>query len=181
MRRIVILGCSGTGKSTLAQAVGARQKLPIVHLDSLFWKPGWVESERPEFAQRVAGVAAQDRWVMDGNYGVTFEARLPRADLIVVMERPRLTCMRRVIWRSVKHWGRSRPDLAEGCPERFDLAFWRYVWNYRRDSAPKNAAAIARFAPTTPLVRLISDAETAAFLETLAPSAPAPGKLSRSD
>src|SRR5690606_37268782 len=48
MQRIVILGCSGTGKSTLAQAIGARLGLPVVHLDSLFWKPGWVESERSE-------------------------------------------------------------------------------------------------------------------------------------
>lgn len=167
MQRIVILGCSGTGKSTLAQAIGARLALPVVHLDSLFWKPGWVESERPEFRDRVAVVAAQDRWVMDGNYGVTFEARLPRADLIVIMERPRLTCMRRVIWRSIRHWGRARPDLAEGCPERFDLAFLRYVWNYERESAPKNEAAIGRYAPATPLVRLRSDAGTAMFLAGL--------------
>jgi adenylate kinase family enzyme len=167
MQRIVILGCSGTGKSTLAQELGTRLDLPVIHLDSLFWKPGWVESERPAFRDRVALVAEQERWVMDGNYGVTFPARLPRADLIVLMQRSRLTCLSRAIGRSVRLWGRSRPDLAEGCPERFDIVLWRYIWNYPRDSAPKTEAAIARLAPQTPIVRLTSDAETAAFLAGL--------------
>lgn len=174
MQRIVILGCSGGGKSTLARRLGERLGLPTIHLDVMFWRPGWVESERPEFAARVAAEAAKDRWVMEGNYSITFASRLPRADLVVVIEQPRRVCMRRVLWRSLSQWGRSRPDMAPGCPERFDMVFLRYVWNYQRDSAPKVDRLLETASLSAPVVRLRSDAEIAAFLEGLPAPVAAP-------
>lgn len=113
---------------------------------------------------------------MEGNYAAaTFASRLPRADLIVVIEQPRRVCMRRVLWRSLTQWGRSRPDMAPGCPERFDVVFLRYVWNYRRNSAPKIDALLEQAAPAAPIVRLRSDAEIARFLDSL-PSPLTPAK-----
>ena len=90
MQRIVILGCSGAGKSTFAQALGARLGLPVVHLDALFWRPGWKEPEPESFRMAVAAAVAGDAWITDGNYaGRTFDLLLPRADAVLFVHQPR--------------------------------------------------------------------------------------------
>ena len=100
MQRIVILGNSGSGKSTLARTLGARLGLPVVHLDTLFWEAGWVEPDAETFRTRVRQAVAADAWVCEGNYARrTFDLRLPRADLIIWLDTPRLTCWRRVLLR----------------------------------------------------------------------------------
>ncbi|BBK30056.1 adenylate kinase family enzyme [Stella humosa] len=166
-QRIVILGRSGSGKSTLARMLGARLDLPVVHLDALFWQPGWVEPDRESFRQRLTAALAGDRWITDGNFSNTFDLRLPRADLIVWVEVPRLVSICRALRRVWKYYGRTRPDLAPGCPERLDLAFLRYIWNFDRDMKPKILAAVAQHGPGVPMVTLHDDAEAAAFLATM--------------
>ena len=84
MQRIVILGNAGSGKSTLARALGQRLGLPVVHLDTLFWEPGWIEPEADRFRARVRAALASETWICEGNYARrTFDLRLPRADLIL--------------------------------------------------------------------------------------------------
>ncbi|MCC7276025.1 MAG: topology modulation protein [Alphaproteobacteria bacterium] len=169
MRRIVILGCSGGGKSTLARALGARLGLPVVHLDVLFWQPGWKESERAPFRARLADALAGDGWITDGNFANTFDLRLPRADTIIWIEQPRLLCVARALLRVARYYGRNRPDLAPGCPERLDLAFLRYIWRFRRDTEPKVWAGIAAHGGHARLVRLAGNRAIAAFLASVAP------------
>ncbi|MGE0725377.1 MAG: topology modulation protein [Alphaproteobacteria bacterium] len=166
-QRIVVVGCSGGGKSTLARAIGARLGLPVVHLDVLFWRPGWVESPREPFRARVAEALAGDRWVVDGSFANSLDLRLPRADLLVEVDLPRWRCILRALRRVVRYHGRNRPDLAPGCPEKFDPAFLRYIWRYRRDTWPKMAAGIAAHGPHVPRVRLAGDRAMAAFVEGL--------------
>ena len=71
MERIIIIGCGGAGKSTLARKLGEVLDLPVVHLDKLFWKPGWVETSREEFDALLAMELAKDKWIMDGNFNRT--------------------------------------------------------------------------------------------------------------
>ncbi len=112
-RRIVIFGNAGSGKSTLAQRMGAALGLPVVHLDSLFWQPNWVEPEREQFRRRVTEAATGERWVMEGNYySRTADIRLPRSDLVIRLDMPRALCASRVIRRSFM--GGDRPDIAPG-------------------------------------------------------------------
>jgi len=169
MERVVILGCSGTGKSTLARRLGAKTGLPVVHLDALFWEPGWRESDPAVFRQRVVEALAGGRWITDGIFNSkTFDLRLPQADLIVWIEQPLALRLWRVIWRALRHQGRTRPDMGPDCPEKIDLEFLKYIWNFDRKNRPRLEAAIARLAPTTPLVRLRGDREVARFLEGVA-------------
>ncbi|VVP60929.1 hypothetical protein [Pseudomonas fluorescens] len=119
MQRIVILGNAGSGKSTLA--LGMRLGLPVVHLDTLFWEPDWVEPDAEQFRARVSEAVAPTAWICEGNYARrTFDLRLPCADLIIWLDTPRLTCFTRVILRSVMNL--PRPDLAAGCTEKLDRA-----------------------------------------------------------
>ena len=81
---------AGRGKSTLARAIGARLDIAVVHLDALFWNPGWVQTEPAVFRARVAATAAHDAWVMDGNYTGTLDLRLARASAVIWLDLPRL-------------------------------------------------------------------------------------------
>jgi adenylate kinase family enzyme len=166
MRRIVILGCAGSGKSTLARRLGQLLGLPVVHLDVLYWRPGWTKPDIDEFRTRVAAAVASDGWISDGNYRIlTFDLTLPRADAIIMLERPRWLCLRRVLWRS---WsGRERPDLPAGCREEVDWELLNYVWNYQRLSRPRLEAARIAHAPDVPVTRLRSQREIDAFVASL--------------
>lgn len=169
MQRIVILGNSGSGKSTLARELGMRLDLSVVHLDTLFWAAGWVEPEPQQFRDRVQAAVAPDAWVCEGNYARrTFDLRLPRADLIIWLDTPRLTCLRRVIMRSVLN--RPRPDLPAGCTERLDrefLNFLRYVWHFDQEQRPFMETARLAIAPSTPIIRLRGARQVAQFLDGL--------------
>src|SRR5579863_2517457 len=88
LRRVVILGGSGTGKSTLARELGQHIGLPVVHLDVLYWRPGWQEPDTAGFRARTAAAIAGDAWISEGNYRETFDLRLPRADTVIILEAP---------------------------------------------------------------------------------------------
>jgi adenylate kinase family enzyme len=126
-RRVLILGPSGAGKSTLAVELGSRLGLPVIHLDAHFWQAGWVESERVDFAARVDRLADQPSWVMDGNYSYTLEHRLERADQVIYVQATRWRCLANVTRRWLTHRGTQRPDMADGCPEKIDLEFVRWI------------------------------------------------------
>ncbi|MNO93254.1 topology modulation protein [compost metagenome] len=169
VQRIVILGNAGSGKSTLARALGKHLGLPVVHLDTLFWEPGWIEPDAEQFRARVSAAIAADTWICEGNYARrTFDLRLPRADLIIWLDTPRLTCFARVILRSVMN--RPRPDLAAGCAEKLDrafLTFLGFVWNFDRGYRPGIEAVRMAMGPRIPVVHLRNSREIAAFLHGL--------------
>jgi adenylate kinase family enzyme len=106
-KRILVFGPSGAGKSTLARHIGARLGIPVVHLDMIYWNPGWVPVEREPFRERVAEAAAGDAWVMDGNYTNHLDLRLPRAQAVIWLDLPRYVYFPRTVWRMIRHYGRA--------------------------------------------------------------------------
>jgi adenylate kinase family enzyme len=136
-QRILVLGCSGAGKSTLARRLGAALSLPVVHMDQLFWNPGWVACDDATMRAKVEAVVAGDAWVIDGNYSRFLPERIPRADTLIFLDIPRLTCLTSVLGRVARSIGRTRADMAPGCPEKFDLEFFQWIWGYPKRSRPK--------------------------------------------
>lgn len=165
MQRILIIGSPGAGKSTLSHALGQRLGLPLHHLDRLFWLPGWVERDRTEGRAELAGILARDRWIIDGNYGSTLPMRVARADTVIWLDYPTRLCLYRAVRRWWHYRGATRPDMTEGCPERFDLEFLLYIANFRAAWQQRNAAALRDFAGT--VVRLRNPAQTSAWLDTV--------------
>jgi len=163
MRRILVFGAPGTGKSTLARAVAARLGLPVIHLDAEFWRPGWVEPAKDEWQAQVAMLAARDAWVMDGNYSNTWNLRLPRAHAVVWLDLPRSIYFARTLLRTIGNYGRVRPDLGRDCPERFDWAFVKWAWNYPGRSRAKTEATLDGIRSEKRVVVLRSPAEVRAF------------------
>jgi adenylate kinase family enzyme len=131
MGRMLVIGPCGAGKSTLATALGRRLDLPVFHIDQLNWQPGWVESSKDEIRAKLAAITATDRWLIDGTYGGTLKERLSRADTVVYLDYPIRLCVARLLRRIWTYRGRTRPDMTEGCPERFDFEFLIYLlrWN----------------------------------------------------
>ncbi len=133
MERILIIGCGGAGKSTLARILGEKLDLPVVHLDKLFWHPGWVESEPAEIDAKICEELEKPRWIMDGNYNRTMPMRLAKCDTVIYMDFSRFACLLGVIKRILTTYGTVRPDMGEGCPERIDLEFLKWVWNFNKN------------------------------------------------
>lgn len=175
MQRVLVIGSPGTGKSTFARRLAAITGLPLVHLDSHYWLPGWVETEKAAWAQTVERLVGEPAWVMDGNYDGTLASRLTRADTVVLLDLPRWRCLLRVIARILRHHGRTRADMSPGCPERFDLKFLIYVWRFPRDKMPNVRQALRGYDGA--FVELASPSAIARFLaaaeETDAPTGPA--------
>src|ERR1700733_3762331 len=82
MRRVMVIGCAGAGKSTLARRLAEKLALPLVALDNVFWRPGWIESPAAEFRKNVARLAAMPAWIMDGHYSSTYHMSMANADNI---------------------------------------------------------------------------------------------------
>jgi len=143
--RILVIGSPGSGKSTFARQLGARDGLPVHHLDRLYWRAGWVEREREAFRADVAQLAGGPRWIIEGNYSGTLETRLARADQVILLDLPPLRCTWRILKRVIGGRGKARPDMAEGCPERFDLGFLWYVLSFRLRALPRVEAKLAGY------------------------------------
>ncbi len=164
MKRIAVVGPGGAGKSTFARELGQRTDLPVIHLDHHFWKPGWIETSRDEWQRRQAELLAGDRWIADGNYGGTFDERFARADTVIIISRSRLACVAAAFGRSARNHGKA--VQADGCFERFDPAFYLWIWNYERDSRPRLNDAPARHEHLD-VIELRSRAELNQFLKRI--------------
>jgi adenylate kinase family enzyme len=163
-RRILILGSAGAGKTTFAVRLGQLLGLPVIHLDSEYWRPGWQHTPAEEWPARVDDLVGRDEWVMDGNYGGTLERRLARAHATVFLDVHRLTCLRRVILRSWRYWGKPCPGLPSGCPERLEWRFLLWVWNFERRSRGRVISLLT--ASGLPVVHLRGAREAERWLKT---------------
>ena len=133
MEKVLVIGCCGAGKSTFSKKLEKILKLPLIHLDKYYHKPNWEEPEKDEWEQVLRKLVKQKRWIMDGNYADSFDIRFPLADTIIYLDYPSIKCCLRVIKRNIKYFRKKRSDIADGCKERFDLFFLKFVltFNYK--------------------------------------------------
>ena len=127
--KIAIIGYSGAGKSTTARKLGEKYNIPVLHLDTVYHMPGW--QVRPtEDSQAIVAqfMAENDSWVIDGNYkAILQKERFEQADMILFFNFNRFTCFCRAFGRYLKYKGKSRPDMTQGCNEKFDLEFAKWI------------------------------------------------------
>jgi len=166
MERILIIGCSGSGKSTLARAMGEKLGLPVIHLDQLWWKPGWENYTKEEFDEKLSAVLQESRWIMDGNFRRTMPQRLEKSDTVIYLDFSRWACLRGVAHRILTNYGKVRPDMSAGCPERFDWEFIKWIWSFNRENRQLNYDMLARARHVKTIV-LKNRREVKRFLESL--------------
>ena len=141
----MIIGCGGSGKSTLARQLGEKTGLPVVHLDKLFWRPGWVNLTGEEFDVVHNAAIEEKKWILDGNFDRTMEPRIRRCDTVVYLDFSRIACLCGVMKRILTTYGKVRPDMGDGCPERFDLEFLQWVWNFNKNKREKNYRLLEQY------------------------------------
>jgi adenylate kinase family enzyme len=129
-RRIVVVGSTAAGKTTLATALSDRLHVPHVELDALHWEAGWAPASTPEFRTRVFDALAGETWVVDGNYQSVRDLVWPRAEAMVWLDYGLPVIMWRLTRRTV-HRLRTGRELWNGNRERFGTVFSReslYLW-----------------------------------------------------
>ncbi len=137
LRRIMVIGSPGAGKSWFSRRLGAVTGIEVFHLDRLFWKPGWTETPRDEWIALQERLVQKESWIIDGYYGATVDIRIRAADTVMFLDFPRTVCVRRAVLRMLLHYGKTRSDMGKECKERIDREFFRYIWNFPTLQRPK--------------------------------------------
>jgi adenylate kinase family enzyme len=166
VKKVLVIGSPGSGKSVFSRRLGEIAGLPVIHLDQHFWRPGWAEPSREEWDQQLEELLRRDSWIIDGNYSRTMEMRLRYCDTAIFLDFPRHLCTWRVFKRSLGL--RGRPDLAAGCEERMDAHFLKWTWDYPQRSRPGVMKRLAAAAEKTSVVTLTTNREVEEFLSSLA-------------
>jgi adenylate kinase family enzyme len=174
VRRVSVVGCSGSGKSTVGRRLARDLSVPYIELDSIFHQPGWVPLPRDEFRRRVAELTAADGWVIDGNYSSSVQSLVwDRADTVVWLDLPRRTVMRQVIWRTLRRVA-FRAELWNGNRERWaNLLTWApedsvISWSWHHHPVYRSRYSAAAASPPQPglaFVRLRSHRAIRRFLD----------------
>jgi adenylate kinase family enzyme len=172
LKRVLIIGSGGAGKTTFAKQLAERTGLPLVHLDRLYWRAGWNPTPPEAWRAAVAQLIERDSWIMDGNYGGTLDIRLQACDTIVFLDLSRFICLWRVLKRHSLHRGRNRPELPAGCPEQLSWEFVKWIWTYPRLRRPGIMRRLAELGDQKRVITLRSQSEVEQFLGSLSRVAP---------
>ncbi|GAB3979380.1 DNA topology modulation protein [Spirosoma terrae] len=167
MKRIVILGSGGAGKSTLSRQLGHLLNLPVIHLDAILWQPSWVLVDKPTQQSLQQQLISQSEWIIDVNYGSTLPIRLAASDTVIFLDYSRWVCVWRAVKRIVSYYGRVRPDMAAGCPEHWDWLFIRWILLYAETHRPKVLAVINQYRAERQVFILKKPSDAKHFLQQL--------------
>ena len=132
MKRIMIIGCPGSGKSTFARALAAKKGLPLHYLDMMYWNPDRTTKPKEEFRAALRETVSLPEWIIDGNYGSTLEIRMEVCDTVIFLDYPVEVCIAGVEERR----GKPRPDMPWVEVEP-DLEFIEFIKKYNEESRPK--------------------------------------------
>lgn len=165
MNKIAIIGSGGAGKSTFGRQLSEKLNIEVYHLDAILWKPNWVGTSKDEQKSIQQKLVAQESWIIDGNYGGTLDIRLSAADTIIFLDIHRVICLYRAIKRTLKYRNRTRPDMAEGCEEKFDSEFLKWIWKYPETRKPLILKKLEMYSKGKSIIILSSRKEVKRFLE----------------
>jgi adenylate kinase family enzyme len=149
--------------------MGEALQLPVIHLDAELWRPGWIMTPKDEELALLQNWIAGESWIIDGNYGATMSQRFAAADTILFLDFPRSLCLWRAVRRFLRYRGRRRPDMAEGCPEKLDWEFLKWIWSFPRTQRPLVLQRIAEYSAGRDVFIFRRPREVKAFRHALKP------------
>jgi adenylate kinase family enzyme len=160
------MGSPGSGKSTLAKKIGQVLDIEVIHLDKLFWQSGWISVSQEDFKEAQQRHLIKDQWIIDGTYSSVWQPRLEKADTIIFLDFPKWICLYRVFQRYWKNRNQTRSDMGNGCPEKIDMEFFQFIWNYPKGKRLKILQALQENEEKQ-IVILQNSKQVAHFLATL--------------
>ncbi len=159
--RILILGCPGSGKSTFARALAARTGLPLVHLDTVWWRADGTHISREEFDRALDDLMRGEQWIMDGDYSRTYEVRVRAADTVIFLDYPEDVCMAGITARV----GQERPDIP-WTESTLDPELVALVRNYASSNRPALLSLFQKY-PAKQVLTFTSREEADCWLSEL--------------
>ena len=163
MKKIIIIGSGGAGKSTFAKRLSKLTGIEVIHLDRVFWQPNWTKPDKKEWLAKLEELTEKDSWIMDGNYDSSLEIRLKKCDTVIFLGMPRTVCLYRVLKRAAKYRHTNRPDMAEGCNEKVDWEFAKWIWEYPKKDKVNVESKLKRYQDSIKIIRLKSSQEVENF------------------
>lgn len=143
MKRVLVVGCPASGKTTFARHLAEKTGLPLIHLDYYYHQKKYnYHDDKEAWRKRVLSLVESDEWIIDGNYGSTFPERFEKADTVVFFDLPRRVVMYRLFKRRLQYVRRTRKDMPSDWREKIDWEFLRFVWRFNRDRRHKITDAI---------------------------------------
>ena len=124
MKKIIVIGNTGSGKTTFAKSLSEKTGIPLVHLDKIWWRGEWEHISREEFDKALSHELSKEEWIIDGNYNRTLERRLAASDTVFFFDLPTLSCLWGITKRIIKNYGKTRDDMGGECRESFGKNSW---------------------------------------------------------
>ena len=162
MKRVLIIGCPGSGKSTFARELQAVTGLPLCHLDLLYWNADRTTVPKVVFLQRLKETLRQEHWIIDGNYSKTLELRLQHCDTVLFLDYPTEVCLSGIASRI----GKSRPDMP-WTEEKADLELLELVRCYPERERQAVLALLDRYAGEKNIITFRTREDTGNYLAGL--------------
>ena len=141
MQKIIVIGCPGSGKSRLSQALHNKTGIPLYHLDMMYWNADKTTVEKRVFLERLSAVLKKDEWIIDGNYGSTMELRMAACDTVIFLDYPPQVCLDGIKERRRK----PRSDMPWIETEE-DAEFMDLIRNFRQTQRPKVTELLEKYA-----------------------------------
>ena len=163
MKRIMIIGNAGAGKTTVARALAENLNLPLHHLDKILWLPGWKKMDKEDMKKKIEKITAEDEWIIDGNFRSTIKQLSERADTIIYLNLSTIRCIYRIVKR--RYSGKVRTDVADGCEEKINMEFLKPVVFYKFRTVPEIRKVLASLTPGKRFIELKSRKAVNQFLK----------------
>lgn len=168
LKRIMIFGIPGSGKSTFALKLSRLLHLPLFHLDKYFFVHGWEERNHEEFLQIQKGLVERESWIIDGNATKSFEMRFSKADMVIYFRFHRLLCLWRIFKRRI-HKHPHISDRAEGCAENIRFRLIQYLWGFPQ-RVKSSVEELRLKYPDVKFYEFVNDKQARSFLNSLTKS-----------
>lgn len=169
-KKIIVIGCPGSGKSVFSRKLAAALDLPLIHLDAIYHQDIWPEEadqKREQWKKHVRRLVEQDQWIIDGNYKGSFDIRMAAADTIIFLDYPRWLTMVRMFKRRIEHHKKLRPDMPPNWKEKISPDFLKFVWTYRVAERPRVLALLEQYAAGRTVLIVPTPDEAERILKTI--------------
>ena len=158
MKKVIVIGCPGSGKSTVSRTLHNKTGIPLYHLDMMYWNADKTTVEKSVFLERMSAVLEKDEWIIDGNYGSTMELRMVACDTVFFLDYPLEICLDGIKERR----GKPRSDMPWIETEE-DAEFIEFIKNYEEQQKPKVLELLEKYSDKNIIV-FKSREEADAFL-----------------
>ena len=158
MKKVIVIGCPGSGKSTVSRTLHNKTGIPLYHLDMMYWNADKTTVEKSVFLERLTDVLEKDEWIIDGNYSSTMELRMVACDTVIFLDYPLDVCLDGIRERR----GKPRSDMPWIETEE-DSEFIEFIKNYNEQQKPKVIELLKKYSDKN-IIILESREQADAFL-----------------